>query len=172
MPRNTPSRERRSRERPTPSKMTPELVLEVLQEYPELADDVNRQLSSSFARAGKAMPSLAVIDADEQSLHGEGRRLQKLRPSGGMSAAGTRRSSRQTSARVEDTRAKIAARQRRHDADAAADDDEEYDDADDGEWAGEEGLRRGILHGDKRKSTVLFPGSTLRSPAARHASAS
>jgi hypothetical protein len=47
------------------SGLTPQLVVDVLAEYPELAHDLNLQMASRFQAAGRSMPSLAVVDSEE-----------------------------------------------------------------------------------------------------------
>ena len=46
------------------SGLTPALVIDVLSEYPELAQDLNQQMAARFAAAGRNMPSLAVVDSE------------------------------------------------------------------------------------------------------------
>ena len=126
------------------------------------------QLSQRFAAAGKDYPSLAVVEADENSVHGQGKNLKKLGTTAGLGSssggAGTWRTSRNASGRAtqdqleRETRAKINARQKRHDLDGDEDDFTNDHDV----FAGDEGLRRGILKGDKRSSTFLFPSSTIQ----------
>jgi len=42
--------------------LNPDLVMQVLMEYPDLASDIQRQMNERFASAGRAIPSLAVVD--------------------------------------------------------------------------------------------------------------
>ena len=45
------------------------------------------QLSQRFAAAGKDYPSLAVVEADENSVHGQGKNLKKLGTTAGLGSS-------------------------------------------------------------------------------------
>lgn len=45
--------------------LTPELVLDVLLEFPDLASDINKQMEARFLAAGRAVASLAVLESSE-----------------------------------------------------------------------------------------------------------
>jgi hypothetical protein len=47
------------------SGLSPELVLDVLLEFPDLAADINRQMEARFLAAGRAVASLAVLESSE-----------------------------------------------------------------------------------------------------------
>ena len=134
-------------------------VLQMLQEYPELADTINQQLSNRFAAAGRARPSLAVVGIDEDDepddkAHGGGgltlRRMSTQK-------VPSLRTSRQATARLSRS-LRNSGQQRRNFIDDD-DGDSDDDDDDDNIYAGDEGLHQGVLKGDKRKSTLLFPAN-------------
>jgi hypothetical protein len=114
--------------------LTPELVVQVLMEYPDLAADIQKHMHDSFASAGRAMPSLAVIDttpSDKNKSKGSSSSNSKMTQ--GVTGGGMASSS--LAATNAATRTRANGRTGRG-------------------WVDD-----GVASGDRRKSSFIFPSA-------------